>query len=128
MPTTVTIRWSSEWQEFRVIPASAIDAKRTVDLDQVYYTEDYADAVGTAQTMAGAGGAIVDRTPSGKRFRIYATINTPAVREWGVGVKDKHDVIHIERAYAAPTWDAALCDAALRHAFADLTRLNGVCP
>lgn len=126
MPTTVTIRWSSEWQEFRVIPASAIDAKRTVDLDQVHYTEDYADAVGTAQTMAGAGGAIVDRTPTGKRFRLYQTVNTPVVREWGVGVKLKDDTIHIERAYAAPTNDADLCAAAQRHAFADMTRLNGV--
>lgn len=127
MPTTVAIYWVHVDQEFRVVPVEAGLANATRN-DRTYFTEDYADAVGTAQTMAGAGGVIVDRTPCGKRFRIYRTINTRDVSEWGVGCKDKHDVIHIERTYAAPTWDAALCTAALRNAFADLTRLNGVCP
>jgi len=54
MPTTV-IAWNAEWQEYTVRRGRS-----------TFYTDDYADAVGTAAAMA-KGGPVVDRTPKSRR-------------------------------------------------------------
>lgn len=121
MPTTVTIRWSSEWQEFRVVPVGLTGQARE---DQTYFAEDYDDAVFTAQRIAGPGGAILDRTRC-EGFILRAIVDeTPGVgfhtTGWGVCYRRRKDgSLHVHTTYQAH--ESAL-------AVADVTRLNGVCP